>query len=127
MTVIPGLSQSRRGRQHRTVSAAKPRPTTSVAESSAEQPGRALPPAMKRHKWLDYLGVYAITEDPIFTSTRQAEALNPALVSTHRPLAGPMVGVDVDTGNAVSCDPHILYAQGRITSPTVVMAGDVGV
>ncbi len=86
-----------------------------------------MPPAMKRNKWLDYLGVYGITEDPIFTSTRQAEALNPALVSTHRPLAGPMVGVDVDTGNAVSCDPHILYAQGRITSPTVVMAGDVGV
>ncbi|MGH3424179.1 MAG: hypothetical protein ACRDO8_05590, partial [Nocardioidaceae bacterium] len=79
-----------------------------------------------RSRWLDRLGLNEIHEETIFTSTRQAQAVNPALVATHAPLAGPITGVDVDTGNPVSNGPHELYAQRRITSPNVVVMGDVG-
>lgn len=81
---------------------------------------------MSRSRFLDRLGLNEIHDETIFTSTRQAQAINPALVATHAPLAGPLTGVDVDTGNAVSNGPHELYAQRRITSPNVVVMGDVG-
>lgn len=128
MSVIPGRTTTRAGRRRSSRSNRTPPsvPSAPVVEQQASTTGLSMTPVMKRNRLLDRIGMYAITEDPIFTSTRQAEALNPALVSTHRPLAGPMVGFDVDTGNAVSCDPHFLYAQGRITSPTVVILGDVG-
>lgn len=80
----------------------------------------------RRNRLFDRLGLYEVQEETIFTSTRQAQAVNPALVATHAPLAGPITGVDVDTGNAVSNGPHELYAQRRITSPNVVVLGDVG-
>lgn len=67
-----------------------------------------------------------IEEPTIFTSTRQAEAINPALVRTHPPLAGPPAGVDVLTNNAVSADPHLLYLQKRITSPHGAILGAIG-
>ncbi|NHA02147.1 hypothetical protein G5V59_27600 [Nocardioides sp. W3-2-3] len=57
----------------------------------------AQPSALRR-----LLGWHRIHEPTIFTSTRQAEVLNPALVTTHPPLAGPPVGIDVLTNNAVS-------------------------
>jgi len=75
----------------------------------------------KRRRWLSY---EADTET-IFTSTRQAGALNTAIVSTHPPLAGPIMGIDVHTGQPVSTDPHLLYDQKRITSPNVVVLGDI--
>lgn len=75
-----------------------------------------------------WLGLDRIEDRSILSSTRQAEALNVALVETHRPMAGPPTGVDARTGNAASNDPHALYTQKprRITSPNVVVLGDVG-
>ncbi|MBA3488942.1 MAG: hypothetical protein H0T78_05245 [Longispora sp.] len=75
---------------------------------------------------LERFGWYEIIDEPALTSTRQAEALNPALVSTHPPLAGPLLGVDVSTGQPQTEDPHELYAAGRVTSPNVVVLGSVG-
>ncbi|MDO9380941.1 MAG: hypothetical protein Q7T56_19020 [Nocardioidaceae bacterium] len=98
-------------------------PEEPAAEAPAPEPRRR---SSRRARWLDRLGLYEVSEETIFTSTRQAQAVNPALVATHAPLAGPITGVDVDTGNAVSNGPHELYAQRRITSPNVVVLGDVG-
>ncbi|MFF1792831.1 hypothetical protein ACFVXQ_01070 [Kitasatospora sp. NPDC058263] len=68
---------------------------------------------------------YEADTETIFTSTRQAAALNPAIVSTHPPLAGPIMGIDLDTGQPVTSDPHLLYLSKRITSPNVVVLGDI--
>lgn len=70
-------------------------------------------------------GSYEESDETVFVSTRQAGALNPAIVSTHPPLAGPITGIDMDTGQPVSTDPHELYDQKRITSPNVVVLGDI--
>lgn len=88
-----------------------------------EPPGPEWPPSgpVKRRR----LGSYEESDETIFVSTRQAGALNPAIVSTHPPLAGPITGIDMDTGQPVSTDPHELYDQKRITSPNVVVLGDI--
>ncbi len=78
-----------------------------------------------RRRLAQFLGRYETVRETIFTSTRQAGALNPAIVSTHPPLAGPITGIDVTTGQPVATDPHELYDQGRITSPNVVILGDI--
>lgn len=70
-------------------------------------------------------GSYEESDETVFVSTRQAGALNPAIVSTHPALAGPITGIDMDTGQPVSTDPHELYDQKRITSPNVVVLGDI--
>jgi DNA-directed RNA polymerase specialized sigma24 family protein len=82
-------------------------------------------PHRRRLRWLQAVGWYELAEDTVLTSTRQAEALNPAIVATHPPLAGPLLGVDVDTSQSVTCDPHELYRQRRVTSPNVVILGDI--
>jgi hypothetical protein len=82
-----------------------------------------------RRRWLSRLTGgrwYELGDDPILTSTRQAIALNPALVATHPPQAGAVVGIDTQTGQYVTLDPHELYAQGRITYPNVVVLGVIG-
>jgi hypothetical protein len=66
-----------------------------------------------------------LTTETIFTSTRQAAALNPAIVSTHPALAGPITGIDLATGQPITTDPHALYDQGRVTSPNVLILGDI--
>ncbi len=75
---------------------------------------------------LERLGWYDLVEESILTSTRQAEALNPALVATHPPLAGPPLGYDLENGQPISCGPHELYLAGRISAPNVVILGMVG-
>ncbi|MGN7704967.1 hypothetical protein [Cellulosimicrobium sp. 22601] len=81
-------------------------------------------PARRRRLW-DRFGWYDVAVPAPFTSTRQAEALNTALVATHPPLSGPLLGVNVQTGQPETCDPHELYAQRRIGSPNVVILGGV--
>ena len=76
--------------------------------------------------WQRLLGWDRIEENSLFSSTRQAEALNPLLVETHQAMAGPPAGVDVLTNNALSADPHLLYEQKRITSPHFSILGALG-
>ncbi len=114
------------------------RKPTSVGQPPAAAGGRAgtatTPPpaavwrAPQRHPLLARLGVYELRDDPILTSTRQGECLNPALVSTHPPLSGPLLGVDIHTGQPVCVDPHELYAAQprRVSAPNVAVLGDVG-
>ncbi|MFD8146142.1 hypothetical protein [Streptomyces sp. NPDC059708] len=82
-------------------------------------------PSRPRRKFFELARRYEADQETIFTSSRQAGALNPAIVSTHPPLAGPITGIDVHTGQPVSTDPHELYRAGRITSPNVVILGDI--
>ncbi|UCM87994.1 type IV secretory system conjugative DNA transfer family protein [Streptomyces marincola] len=84
-------------------------------------PSRPRPRGRLRHA----LGRAELAEETIFTSTRQAAALNPAVVATHPALAGPITGVDLATGQPVTTDPHALYEQGRVTSPNVLVLGDI--
>lgn len=80
----------------------------------------------KRNHWLERLGWYEVVEEPVSISTRQAEALNPALVSTHPPLAGPPLGQDILTGQPITLSAHEAYLQKRISSPNVLVLGSVG-
>lgn len=75
------------------------------------------------------VGWYEVAETPILTSTRQAEALNTALVSTHPPVAGAPSGVNVENGQPLTADPHELYnaVPRRVNSANVVILGAVGV
>ncbi|MDT0342713.1 hypothetical protein [Streptomyces litchfieldiae] len=91
---------------------------TATEPLAPSRPGR-------RGRLRELLGRGELAEETIFTSTRQAAALNPAVVGTHPALAGPITGVDLATGQPVTTDPHALYAQGRITSPNVLVLGDI--
>lgn len=92
---------------------------------------RAQSGSSRRLRALDRLGWYDISDEPILSSTRQAEALNPALVATGagQSLAGPPLGIDLHTGRPVCADPHELYTcqPRRITAPNVAILGDIGV
>ena len=63
---------------------------------------------------------------PAFTSTLQATALWPALVQTHPPIVGWLQGQDLVTHLPVTASPRGLYEAGMITTPGVLVAGDVG-
>ena len=83
----------------------------------------------RRSRVLDRLGWYELTEEPILTSTRQAEALSPALVAgTGHALAGPPAGIDLHTGSPICADPHELYTcePRRLSAPNVAILGDIG-
>ena len=82
-------------------------------------------PPRRRGRLGELTGRNELTEETIFTSTRQAACLNPAVVATHPALAGPITGIDLATGQPVSTDPHELYRQGRIISPNVLVLGDI--
>src|SRR5699024_3038278 len=72
------------------------------------------------------LRLYEVADEQVFTSTRQAEPVNPAVIGTHPQMAGSVAGIEVETGQPVSCSPHALYAQKRISSPNIVVLGDIG-
>lgn len=84
----------------------------------------------RRWRLLDRLGWYELTDEPILTSTRQAEALSPALVATGtgQSLAGPPFAIDQHTGTALCADPHELYNSEprRLSAPNVAVLGDIG-
>ncbi|TDC25430.1 hypothetical protein E1265_07185 [Streptomyces sp. 8K308] len=82
-------------------------------------------PPRPRGRLRQLLGRAELEQETIFTSTRQAAALNPAVVATHPALAGPITGIDLATGQPITTDPHALYYQGRITSPNVLVLGDI--
>ncbi|MCA0252620.1 MAG: hypothetical protein LCH76_10100 [Actinobacteria bacterium] len=78
-------------------------------------------------RWLRRVGWDAIRDTPIFTSSRQAECLDAALVSTEPPLLGALAGLDDITGLPVTGDPHRMYRHERrlIGSPNVCVFGGV--
>jgi hypothetical protein len=85
------------------------------------------PGPRKRSSLLDNAGFYEITTDPISTSTRQAGALQPAMVDPGKELRGDAFGEDAATGQPIVFSPHEAYEQKRISSPNVTIIGAVGV
>lgn len=65
---------------------------------------------------------------PVFpVTTRHSVSLYPFAVGAALPDAGPVVGLDVLTGGTVfHYDPWELYARGLLTSPNMVVLGQLG-
>ncbi len=124
----PAPPPPRRERKAKQPRARKQKERRSRAKRERETPLRVTSStAVRSQSQLGRLtGAYRAREAFLETTTRQAEALNPAIVSTAQPLAGLPLGIDVDTGAPITGDPHILYEMGRITSPNVVVLGDIG-
>lgn len=115
--------------QPATQPAAEPEPDEAAlgADTGMQPPlTPAVPAAPRRGRLRQLLRLYEVNDEQVFTSTRQAEPLNPALIGTHPQMAGSLAGVEVETGQPVSCSPHALYEQKRITSPNIIVLGDIG-
>lgn len=106
----------------------------SVSDADTDDASRTTRSQRRRAKsqrrlreWLRRGGWDAVRDMPIFTSSRQAECLDAALVSTEPPLLGPLAGLDDVTGLPVTGDPHRMYRHERkfIGSPNVCVFGGV--
>jgi len=88
----------------------------------------AAPPRPRRARRcdLDRAGWYELRRGAITTTTRQAEALNIALVQTTTDICGWVLGVDLGTDQPIYLDPFGLYEMRVIAGPNVVIIGDVG-
>lgn len=84
-----------------------------------------LPPPPRR-RLLDRWGWYEPREQPMSTTTRQAEALNLALSSPPTSSRGLIVGTDLLSGQLVVHDPFVAYEDKLISSVNVAVIGDVG-
>lgn len=113
------------GNQKRAAAESRRQAAESRRAAAAER--RKAKSARRRQRWLRRLGWDAIRDMPVFTSTRQAECLDAALVSTEPPLLGPLAGLDDVTGLPVTGDPHRMYRHQRrlIGSPNVCVFGGV--
>ncbi len=110
----------------------RPRKTSGVARNEDTTPGpreqahkREVKSRRRIRRWLRRVGWDGIRDIPVFTSTRQAECLDAALVSTEPPLLGALAGLDDITGLPVTGDPHRMYRHGLIGAPNVCVFGGV--
>ncbi|MGD7708122.1 hypothetical protein [Microlunatus sp. Y2014] len=74
---------------------------------------------------LRVLGWDQVRTKTIFTSTRQAECLSPALLETHPELTGPPAGEDVLTSLPVTISPHEMYRHRLIGAINVAVFGAI--
>lgn len=63
---------------------------------------------------------------PVPSTSRQTEVLNPAIVGAPTSPRGVTIGRDLLSGSLVAHDPFTAYERGVITSPNVVIIGDIG-
>lgn len=64
--------------------------------------------------------------EPVPSTTRQTEVLNPAIIGAPTGSSGVTIGRDLLSGSLVAHDPFTAYEMGVITSPNVVIIGDIG-
>lgn len=95
-------------------------------EPAAPPPQLEFLPPPSRRRWLDKWGWYEPRNEPMSTTTRQAEALNLALSSPPTSSRGLIVGTDLLSGQLVVHDPFISYEDKLISSVNVAVVGDVG-
>lgn len=86
---------------------------------------RAETKSRRLRRWLRRFSWDQVRDQPIFTSTRQAECLDTALVATEPPIAGALAGVDDISGLPITADPHRLYRARIIGSPNVCILGGI--
>jgi hypothetical protein len=103
---------------------AEPDPVEAPAAEQPPAPRRA--GALRRSRWLDAQGFYEPRVRGIKSTTRQAEALNIAVAAPPTSPRGLIIGQDAETGQSVTHDPFEAYFDGIITSPNVIVIGDVG-
>ncbi len=80
----------------------------------------------RRSRLLGQLGLYEPRVVGIPTTTRQAEVLNTAISAPPTTVEGLANGLDVTTGQPVYHDPFTAYQAGVVSSPNVVILGDLG-
>lgn len=65
-------------------------------------------------------------QEPVMMASNHAPALSVLLADRPDQVFGYPVGIDLTTGHLVAESPHGLYRAGAITSPNVVILGDIG-
>ncbi|GAA4427235.1 hypothetical protein GCM10023169_26940 [Georgenia halophila] len=77
-------------------------------------------------QWLAARGYYAPVLVGGPTTTRQAEVLNTAVIAGSSDMEAPILGVDQLSDSVVKHDPFLAYDARLVTSPNVLLVGDVG-
>jgi len=80
----------------------------------------------RRSKPLGRLGLYALRVGGIPSTTRQAEVLCTAISAPPTRVEGLVNGIDLMTGQPVCHDPFTAYTNRVVSSPNVVVLGDLG-
>ncbi|PFG45043.1 hypothetical protein ATJ97_0096 [Georgenia soli] len=71
-------------------------------------------------------GYYAPLPQGAPSTTRQAEVLNTGVVAAPTDVEALIVGLDCLSSSRVHHDPFVAYQKGIVSSPNVVVVGDVG-
>ncbi|TFH68159.1 ATP/GTP-binding protein [Cellulomonas sp. HD19AZ1] len=103
-------------------------PTDDVDATSTVEfgPWLAQGAELRVSKWRAGRGFYAPAHRGAPTSTRQAEVLNTAAIAAPTDEEGVVIGEDRLSRTLVAGDPFTAYQKGLISSPNVVVVGDVG-
>jgi hypothetical protein len=80
----------------------------------------------RRSALLGRLGLYAPRSAGIPSTTRQAEVLCTAISAPPTTVEGLANGIDLTTGQPVFHDPFTAYEKKIVSSPNVVVLGDLG-
>lgn len=81
----------------------------------------------KRNKYLNALNFYSGAKLPsVFLTTAQYPALLPIYLNSNILIWGTPIGIDIYTGESISVDAHVLYRKKIISSPNILVLGDVG-
>ncbi|MFK3978849.1 hypothetical protein ACI2K4_00585 [Micromonospora sp. NPDC050397] len=80
----------------------------------------------RRSSLLGRLGLYAPRTAGIPSTTRQAEVLCTAISAPPTRVEGLVNGIDLTTGQPVYHDPFTAYEKKIVSSPNVVVLGDLG-
>lgn len=67
-----------------------------------------------------------VAQEPVMMASNQAPALSPLLADAPQEVRDYPVGVDLMTHHVVAESPHGLYRAHQVTSPNVVVLGDLG-
>ncbi len=100
----------------------KKREAKKTARKAARWPCRT----RRARNLLRRFGLDQVEKDPTFTSTAQAQCLNPARVSASNPVYGPLMGRNLTDGTPWYHDAHEFYRQGLISGPNAVIVGGYG-
>ncbi|SCL12983.1 AAA-like domain-containing protein [Micromonospora nigra] len=80
----------------------------------------------RRSPLLGRFGVYAPRVPGILSTTRQSEVLCTAISAPPTHTDGILNGIDLVTGQPIHHDPFTAYQRKTVSSPNVVVLGDVG-
>jgi hypothetical protein len=99
-----------------------------VMDTRAVPAHPATPPGLRyaSSEALASLGLYQTMVAGAETTTRQAEILTAAVIAPPTRMEGIAIGRDMLSRTLVAHDPMTAYQQKRISSPAVIIIGDIG-